>query len=212
MNRHAMLTTLLLQAMFATSASAQVYQSGYNLGPDYGAMLQQQLQQGQRLSQQMQQAESDVVQRLMQNPDCIAKYRHHRAAGGSLSFAQFAYQYAATGGFSAQGMARFRQSERANQQREQSAWQDYQQAQQQRGATQRAYADGYIADQQEAGRVMQGNSSWVDPATGNTRALAYIGTSDAVDTNTGQHFHRDESGQYYAQGTDGRWYPMNPSR
>ncbi|MEO7326783.1 MAG: hypothetical protein ABIW82_18325, partial [Dokdonella sp.] len=117
MNRHAMLTALLLQGMLAASASAQVYQGGYNLGPDYGAMLQQQLQQSQRLSQQMQRAENDVVRRLMQNPDCIAKYEQHRAAGGGLSFEQFAYQYAATGGFSAQGMARFRQSEQANQQR-----------------------------------------------------------------------------------------------
>ncbi|MEO5625456.1 MAG: hypothetical protein ABIQ70_05560, partial [Dokdonella sp.] len=133
-------------------------------------------------------------------------------AGGGLSFEQFAYQYAATGGFSAQGMARFRQSEQANQQREQSARQDYQQAQQQRGEAQQAYADGYVANQQEAGRVMQGNSSWVDAATGGTRALAYTGANDAVDPNTGQRFHRDESGQYYAQGADGRWYPMAPAR
>ena len=212
MNRHAMLIALLLQGMLATGASAQVYQSGYNLGPDYGAMLQQQLQQSQRLTRQMQQAENNVVQQLMHNPDCIAKYQQHRAGGGNLSFEQFAYQYAATGGFSAQGMARLRQSEHANQQREQSAWQDYQQAQQQRGQAQQAYAEGYSANQQEAGRVMQGNSSWVDPATGGTRALAYTGANDAVDTNTGQRFHRDESGQYYAQGADGRWYPMEPAR
>jgi hypothetical protein len=211
-NRNAMLIAILLQASLAASASAQVYQSGYNLGPDYGAMLQQQLQQGERLTQQMQQAESTIVQRAMQNPDCIAKYRQHVAAGGGLSFEQFAYQYAATGGFSAQGMARFRQGEQANQQREHAAWQDYRQAQQQRGDAQAAYAEGYIANQQEAGRVMQGNSSWVDPATGTARALAYIGPDDAVDTNTGQRFHRDESGQYYAQGADGRWYAMAPAR
>lgn len=76
------------------------------------------MQKQQLMNQQMQQQQNTIVQRTMQSPDYQAKYQHHLAQGGRLSPQQFAYQYAATGGFSAEGMARYRQSESQNQQRE----------------------------------------------------------------------------------------------
>lgn len=208
--RHALLLALGLCG--AVTAQAQVFQSGYNLGPDFGAMIQQQLQQGEQLAAQMQQGEQQIVQQLMQNPDCIARYQQHVAAGGALSFPQFAYQYAATGGFSSDGIARYRAGESANQQREQQAWAGYRTAQDQRAIAQNGYAQGYFNNQVEAGNVLQGNSSWVDPATGQNRALAYSGQNVYVDPNSGQAFYRDNSGQYYAQGQDGGWYAMTPAQ
>jgi hypothetical protein len=202
----------LLALLACAPAAAQVYQSGYDLGPDYGAMLQQQLQRSADLSARMQQAEQALVQRVMQDPECQAMYRRHVAEGGTLSFPQFAYQYAATAGFTPDGIARFRSAEDANRQREQATWQEYRSAQQQRADAQQAYMDGYERNQQEAGRVLQGESSWVDPATGTPRALSYLGPNDAVDPATGQRFHRDDAGRYYAQGADGAWYPMQPAR
>jgi hypothetical protein len=111
----------------------------------------------------------------MANPDCQAKYQQHIAQGGRLSYPQFAYQYAATGGFSAQGMANYRQSESANQQREAAAAQGLRQAQAARGQAQQQYAAGYARNQAEAGEVLRGNSSWVDPGNGQQRALPYMG-------------------------------------
>ncbi|HVH33495.1 MAG TPA: hypothetical protein VM847_05230 [Tahibacter sp.] len=210
-SRH-VVSFILVQLLGAAAAPAQVYQSGYNLGPDYGAMLQQQLQQSAALSQQMQTAEQQLVQQVMQNPDCLAKYQQHRAMGGQLGYPQFAYQYAATAGFSSDGIARFRAAEQRNQQAEQHSRQGYRQAQDQRAQAQQAYADGYAANQAEAGRVLQGNSSWVDPATGQTQSLAYAGQNVSVDPATGRTYYRDDSGQYYVRGDDGLWYAMTPAR
>lgn len=192
----------LVLATLAGSAAAQ----------DFDAMIRQQLQAGQALSMQMQQAEQQIVQQTMQNPDCQAKYRQHLAGGGQLSYLQFAYQYAATGGFSPQGIANYRRSEQANQAAEQATWNGYRNAQDQRGAAQAAYSDAYFAGQAEQGRVMQGQSTWTDPTTGQSRALSYLGGNAYADPNTGQQFVRDGNGQFYAQGPDGQWYPMTPSR
>ncbi|WP_386066067.1 hypothetical protein ACFJIW_16165 [Tahibacter sp. UC22_41] len=210
-SRH-VVSFILVQLLGAAAAPAQVYQSGYDLGPDYGAMLQRQLQQSAALSQQMQTAEQQLVQQVMQNPDCLARYQQHRAMGGQLSYPQFAYQYAATAGFSNDGIARFRAAEQRNQQAEQHSRQGYRQAQDQRAQAQQAYADGYTANQAEAGRVLQGNSSWVDPTTGQTQSLAYADQNVSVDPATGRTYYRDDSGQYYVRGDDGLWYAMTPGR
>lgn len=201
MNTRRTVLTLAL-ATLAGGAAAQ----------DFDAMIRQQLQAGQALSMQMQQAEQQIVQQVMQNPDCQAKYRQHLAAGGTLSYPQFAYQYAATGGFTPGGIANFRRSEQANQAAEQAAWNGYRGAQDQRAAAQAGYAESYYAGQAEQGRVMQGQSTWVDPTSGQSYALSYLGGNAYVDPNTGRQFLRDDGGQFYAQGPDGRWYPMTPSR
>ena len=198
--RNAVMTLVL--ATLAGGAAAQ----------DFDAMIRQQLQAGQALSMQMQQAEQQIVQQTMQNPDCQAKYQQHLAAGGQMSYPQFAYQYAATGGFSQQGIANYRRSEQANQAAEMATWNGYRNAQDQRSAAQAAYSDAYFAGQAEQGRVMQGQSTWTDPTTGQSRALSYLGGNAYADPNTGQQFVRDGNGQFYAQGPDGQWYPMTPSR
>jgi hypothetical protein len=207
--------TLLLGgiAVLASNAAiAQVYYGGYDLGPDYGAMIQQTLQQQQARNAEMQQMEQAVVARTMQDPNCRAMYRQHQAQGGTLSYEQFAYQYAATGGFSAEGIARYRSSEQDNQHREQNAWADYRAAQDQRGAAQQAYINGYAHDQNEAGEVLRGNTSWVDPISGETRALSYTGASAYSDPATNRQYRRDDSGQYFTQGADGLWYAMTPAQ
>ena len=207
--------TMILGAaalLAANAATAQVYYGGYNLGPDYGAMIQQTLQQQQAQNAQMQQMQQAIVQRAMQDPNCAAMYRQHQAQGGALSYADFAYQYAATGGFSREGIARYRTGEQNNQRGEQAAWAGYRAAQDDRGAAQQAYRDGYAHDQNEAGEVLRGNTSWVDPRTGETRALAYTGADAYSDPSSGQQYRRDASGQYFVQGADGLWYAMTPAQ
>lgn len=203
----------LAAAVLAPAASAQVTYGGYNLGPDYGAMIQREQQKQQLMNQQMQQQANAMVQQAMQNPDCQAKYRQHRAQGGQMSFPQFAYQYLATGGFTAEGMARYRQSESANQQKEAAAAQGLRQAQAARGQAQQQYAQGYARNQAEAGEVLRGNSSWVDPTNGRQRALPYLGPNGGyADPATGQRYWRDGNGQYYVMAGNGAWVPMAAAR
>jgi hypothetical protein len=209
------LKTLILSAaalLAANGATAQVYYGGYNLGPDYGAMIQQTMQQQQAQNAQMQQMQQAIVQRTMQDPNCAAVYRQHQAQGGTLSYADFAYQYAATGGFTPEGIARYRGVEADNQRRERDAWNGYRGAQDARAAAQQAWSDGYAHDQGEAGEVLRGNTSWNDPTTGETRALSYTGANAYTDPQSGRQYRRDDSGRYYVQGQDGLWYPMTPAQ
>jgi len=197
----------------ATQAAAQVYYNGYDIGPDYGAMLNQQLQRSQQLDREMQARTADIVQRTMQNPDCYAKYQQHLAQGGTLSYPQFAYQYAATGGFTPDGIQRYRTSEQQNQQKERQAWQDWQRAQRERGQAQQQHADGYSRNQNQAGDVLQGRSWWIDPTTGQRQSLAYIGPNQGyVDDQTGNRYWRDENGRYAVQTPNGQWYWMVPTQ
>ena len=119
----------------------------------------------------------------------------------------------ATGGFTAEGMARYRQSESASQQRELAAAQGLRQAQAARGQAQQQFAQGYARNQAEAGEVLRGNSSWVDPSSGRQRALPYLGPNGTYqDQATGQRYWRDPSGQYYVQAGNGPWMAMAPAR
>ena len=207
------LLTVAMAACWSTQAAAQVYYNGYNIGPDYGAMLREQQARGQQLDREMQARTADIVQRTMQNPDCYAKYQQHLAQGGTLSYPQFAYQYAATGGFTPDGIQRYRTSEQQNQQREHQAWQDWQRAQRERGQAQQQYADGYSRNQNQAGDVLQGRSWWIDPTTGQRQSLAYIGPNQGyVDHQTGNRYWRDESGRYAVQVPSGQWYWMVPTQ
>jgi hypothetical protein len=206
------LSALAAVTLGISAAAAQTYYGGYNLGPDYGAMINEMQQRQQLMNQQMQRTEMQVVQRTMQDPNCQAMYRQHRAGGGTLSFQQFAYRYAATGGFSQEGMRRYRQSESDNQMRERNAVAGLRNAEQQRGAAQQDWAAGYARNQAEAGLVTQGQSSWVDPATGQHRALSYMGPNTSYDPATGQQFARDAQGNQWALTPYGQWVPMTPAR
>lgn len=206
-------SVLALGLLGGSAASAQTSYGGYNLGPDYGAMLNQMLQQDQILGQQIRQSEAQVVQQAMQNPTCQHAYQQHMASGGQMSYPAFAYQCAATGGFSAEGMARYRRSEAANQAREQQAWQGVRAAEQGRAAAQSQYAEGYFRNQQEAGYALQGKSTWIDPWTGTPAALPHATPNvPYTDVNTGNVYVMDTLGTYYIQRPDGYWYEMAPGR
>jgi hypothetical protein len=176
-------------------------------------MLREQQARSQQLDREIQARTADIVQRTMQNPDCYAKYQQHLAQGGTLSYPQFAYQYAATGGFTPDGIQRYRRSEQQNQQKEHQAWLDWQRAQRERGQAQQQNADRYSRNQNQAGDVLQGRSWWIDPTTGQRQSLAYIGPNQGyVDHQTGNRYWRDEQGRYAVQTPNGQWYWMVPTQ
>lgn len=205
--------TVAIAVWWTTPIAAQVYYNGYDIGPDYGAMLREQQARSQQLDREIQARTADIVQRTMQNPDCYAKYQQHLAQGGTLSYPQFAYQYAATGGFTPEGIQRYRTSEQQNQQREHEAWQELQRAQRQRQRAQQQHADRYSRNQNQAGDILQGRSWWIDPTTGQRQSLPYIGPNQGyVDPNTGNRYWRDESGRYAVQTPSGQWAWMVPTQ
>jgi len=203
----------LVPLLFAHAAAAQVYYGGYNLGPDYGAMIQQQLQQQQQMNQQMEQQAQAVVAQAMQNPECQARYREYLAGGGTLPYAQFAYQYVATAGFSSDGIARFRRSEADNQRREANALAGVRDAEAATGAALAERSEHFADNQRQAGDNLRGNGNWIDPNDGSRRTLSYLGENAAyTDPQSGRVYQRDVHGNYFVQGADGLWYPMAPAR
>src|SRR5205823_5656899 len=126
-------------------------------------MIQEQLQRGQMMNQQMQQQQAGIVQQNMQNPQVQAMHQDYIHRGGTMNFQQFAYNYAATGGFSAEGMARYNQSEQNIQQNERSAYDAYRQNQQQNSQVvqQRFDRESEIAHQR--GNLLSGTTDYSDP-------------------------------------------------
>jgi hypothetical protein len=212
--RLAFLTLLpLAPAQAQAQAQAQVNYNGWNLGPDYSAMLRESQRQDALLTQRLQQQQMQVVQQVSQDPRAQALYRQHLARGGQLSFPQFAYQYAATGGFTPEGIARYRRSEAYNQRREHEAWAGLMQAEQDRSAAMLGLQESYGRGQYNAGLNLQGQASYIDPTNGTTRQLPYLqpGTVSR-DLHTGQPFMMDQNGHYMAQAQNGTWYYLQPGR
>lgn len=202
----------LLAGLAATPAGAQVMYNGWNLGPDYGAMADSVNRDRAAQMQHMQQAEAQITQRAMQDPVCQAYYNQHRAQGGQTPWPTFAFQCAATNHFDPGATRAYNQNERANQRGEQDRLAALRDAERARGQAQGQWADGYGRNQAEGGRVMQGQSTWTDPRTGQQQVLSYLGGPITRDPNTGAVYGRDAQGQQYALGRDGLWYPMRQGR
>ncbi len=194
------MVALAAAVLLASSAEAQ----------DYSAMIQQQLQQGELMSQQMRQMESGIVRSNMQNPEVQARYQQYRASGGMMSLEQFAYQYAATAGFTPDGVARWNQSERGIQQRDQQSLQDYR-ANQARNAEmlqQNFQRNSEIARQR--GNLLNGTTDYVDPSTGSRYNLPHTVQPNTgfYDPATSQGYYNDAQGNYYRGNSDGSWQQL----
>lgn len=211
--RGAAMVAMVALCCAASGAGAQTWYRGYDVGPDFGAMLQEMQRREAALGQHMQGQEQAIIGRAMQDPRCQAMYRQHLAEGGRMPFPQFAYLYAATGGFTPDGIARFRAAERGNQDRERIAREGLRDAERRRGDAQRGLAEGYAKGQAEQGCTMQGTGTWIDPFDGQPRVLPYMGGSPYYrDPATGRLYARDEAGRQYAQAPNGQWVPMAPAR
>ncbi len=206
--RKTLLAAAALAAFAAAPASAQVMYNGWNVGPDYGAMVDGVNRQRQAQMMQMQQAEAQITQGAMQDPACQNAYRSHQAQGGRQPWPSFAFLCAATNRFDPEGIRQFRAMEAQNQSAEARRMGALRLAERNRGAAQAGLAEGYRENQREAGRVMGGTSTWTDPRTGQRIALPYMGSSVSQDPATGQIYARDPQGRQYALGRDGAWYPM----
>jgi hypothetical protein len=124
-----------------------------------------------------------------------------------MDFATYTYQYIYTNGFSAAGIAHARANEAGIAQREAAAVQGLRQAEQNRAQAMQAQRDGYFRNQQEAGRGLMGQSTYVAP-NGATLALPHTWQPNTTQVYQGNTYHVDASGQYHVLGSDGWWYPV----
>ncbi len=199
-------------ACASTDTFGQVYYGGYNLGPDYGRMAQEAIERQNQIVRQAEERGRQAVQQAMQDPRCKAIYQQELQKGCRLSFQQFAYEYARNGGFTPEGKANAFNVEQGNQAKEKQAFDNWQAAQRQSGEAIAQWQDGYHRKQNEAGNVMTGKMTYVDP-NGQQFVLPYMQPGYSTDRNTGTVYHLDQFGHYhYMQNNSGYWIPLNPGR
>jgi hypothetical protein len=178
---------------------------------DFTAMINAQMAQMDALLAQGQQQVNGIVQQKMQDPAVQAAYQQHvaRAQASGMqpwNFETFAYNYAATGGFSPQGVAAWQQNEAANNARVMQSWQGLQAAQADRAAAQSENAAGYARNQNEFGNQLMGNSTFAAP-NGYSSVLPHTWQANSMHVYEGNTFYVDPSGGYYAY-SNGTWVPL----
>ncbi len=80
-----------------------------------------------------------------------------------------------------------------------------------RGQAQQTQRDRYFANQQEAGRQLMGQSTYVAP-NGAPLVLPHTWQRNSVHEHQGQRYRVDAAGEYFVLGSDGWWYPLAPGR
>ncbi len=177
---------------------------------DYGAMIQQQMNAMNQTIARGQQQVNQIVQQRMQDPQVQAAYRDYVARSGgrpAMDYPTFTYNYVYTNGFSAQGIAHARANEAGIAGRERAAVQGLRDAEANRGAAQQAQRDGYFRNQQEAGRGLMGQGTYVAP-NGAALQLPHTWQPGTVHQYQGQTYGVDASGQYHVLGSNGWWYAV----
>lgn len=164
------------------------------------------------LTARIQQAQSQTLQRGMQDPRIRASYSRYvstMAARGQqpMPFANYAYQYMATGGFTARGKALLAASNARNQAKVASAAQDLRNAEAQRGQVQMASQQSAAARSYAAGQLVQGVSTYVGQ-NGASVELPHTWQANTTNTYNGSTYHVDPSGNYWVLGGDGSWRPL----
>lgn len=161
-------------------------------------------------SAQQNAAVGQIVQQNMQDPQIQALYQQHLASGGGGSFEEFAYAYAATGGFTPQGYAAYGQTSSTIAAQQSGTMEDYWAAQDANADAMGAYSSGYIANSQEMGNVIAGNQTYY--GSDGSAVLPYGWQPDSYNTYNGQSYYVDQSGQYFQvdPNNSGWMYPINP--
>lgn len=191
-------------ALGTTDAFAQVYYGGYNLGPDYGQLINQKMAEMNNTVRMAQQRANEAVEKAMQDPRCKAMYQQHLQQGGKSSYRDFAYWYVATAGGTPEGARRYMDNEFNNQAREKAALQGLWDAQQRSRHAIAAWQQGYFNNQVEAGNILSGNMTYTG-SNGQQYVLPYLQPGFYRNPQTGVLFHLDQYGRYHMQDASGNW-------
>ena len=165
-------------------------------------------QQNSQMNQQTQQ----VIGQVLQDPRFRSMYQQYMASGGTASAEQYAYSYAATGGFTQQGMQNYQRSEAENAAKIQNAQRDLRNAEQGYRDAYGNYTDGYSENANEAGRTLMGNSTYVQPDSGSSYVLPHTWQADSYNMYNGQMYYVDQTGQYFAVDANNNMYPISQNQ
>ena len=156
--------------------------------------------------------ERSIVNRNLNDPRVQAAYREHLAQGGRATPQQFAYWYAATAGGTPQGIANFEAAEARNRINELNALNRLRQAQAARGQAQADLWAGYHRNNAEFGKLLMGNSTYINPNTGSSYVLPHtLQAGQSYRDGAGNYFQTDARGNKYIY-NNGWWYPLNAGR
>jgi hypothetical protein len=197
----------LILSLFALTgfASAQYDFTGMDIAGMYNSYVQQQ-------NAQMEVQLQQIIAQVMQDPRFQSMYQQYIMSGGTATAEQYAYSYAATGGFTPQGMQIYQNSEALSAAKIQNAWNGYQSAVQGYQEAYNNYTGSFAETTNEMGNVLMGNSTYVDYATGSSYVLPHTWQTETYNYHNGQTYYVDYAGQYFmVDPNNSDWmYPLTP--
>lgn len=198
--------------LVSTLAAAVVLIAAPAVAQDYGAMVQQQMNLMNANIARGQQMVGDIVRQRMADPQVQAGYRQHlaqmRAAGRPpMDYPTYTYNWIYTAGFSAKGIAHARATEAGIASAERAKVQQLREAEARRGAAQQQQRDHHAANQQEAGRQLTGQSTYLAP-DGAPIVLPHTWQPNTLHVHQGQTYRVDASGRYQVLAANGWWVPL----
>lgn len=215
--------------MFRTFATALIFAvalAHVSLAQDLNAYMQNQLnqtdarmqqyyQQMNQLDYQMQQAQNQIVNQNMNNPAVQQMFQQYQNAGspyGQMTYEQFAYAYAATGGFSAQGMENYNRTTREINARDSAAQRDYQNYVNNLWSSTNQYrSEVYDRQQRDFGDLMTGSTWYGNSGDGQRYYLPYTAQQGQMYTDGyGRTFMVDAGGNYQMVDANGNQSYLNP--
>jgi hypothetical protein len=202
------MTTLPLRLLALAAVSLSPGAAAQN----FDAMIQQQMREMNQNIERGNQQVNQMVQQRMQDPQVRASYEQYlyqqRMRGQpAMDYPTYTYNYIYTRGFSADGTAQARANEANISANERAAAQRLREAEAQRGMAQQQQRDGYFANQQEAGRGLMGQSTYLAP-NGYATQLPHTWQPNTYQQFQGNTYWVDAGGRYFVRGTDGYWYPL----
>jgi hypothetical protein len=162
---------LVLGLCLATPASAQMTYGGYDLGPDYGAMYEEELRKFNQFGSELAAYERQVTEQAMADPLCQRLYQGHQQQGGQMPYPNFAFLCWATRHFTPDGIAYFQQTEQENWKKEYLAAIDLRKMEAIRGEAQNDWSAGFETNKLEFGAALVGKTNYLDPYSGATVEL-----------------------------------------
>ena len=155
---------------------------------------------------QMQMGRDSIVQQLMQDPQVQQGYQNYRMQGGPLSFPDFAYQWAATRGFSPDGVRDFQNRERVNQYNEKVALDGVRAAEGQSAAAINQWNTNFANNQQVAGQNLTGQATYATPW--GPQVLPYTWEPGYYQGPNGQNYYVDANRNYFLIDQWGQYHAM----
>lgn len=163
------------------------------------------------LGQQLSQFYQGVIQQNVADPRVQAGYNAWIANGGGGTIEEFAYGWAATGGYSAQGLANYGATSAQINVQQQQAITNYFNSQGTYAEAYGEYTGGFQGNITEAGNGLMGNGTFYNPNTGTNEVLPYTWQPRTVNTYNGSNYYVDGLGTYWQMDPSGYFYGLSPT-